>query len=423
MFLGFAAAVLRVRAVDAPVLQQVLVSPMEGFVESVEERPTGGRLLVRPLTIERLGAAPPPTRVRVTARSLDGIRSGDWIRATVRLLPPPEPARPGGYDFARDSFFRGIGAVGSVSGRLSRIEPKSSPGPWLTLSAVVDRARNDLTGRIAGAIGGQPGAVAAALVTGKRGLIEEPTNDALRAAGIYHIVSISGLHMVLAAGVFFSFTRALLALSPALALGWPLKKIAACVGMAGATAYNFFSGSEIATERSLIMILVMQGAILFDRPALSLRNLAISALIVLTLHPEALLGPSFQMSYAAVAALIAMAEWFRARRDPGEEGWVARAWRWVVATMVGLLLTTLVAGLATGPFGAYHFQTLQPYGLLGNAVTLPLVSLVVMPFGVLGVVALPFGLDRPIWAVMGYAVGAVLSLAGWVAGIRARRRS
>ena len=125
-------------------------------------------------------------------------------------------------------------------------------------------------------------AVAAALVTGKRGLIDEPTNDSLRAAGIYHVVSISGLHMMLAAGVFFWLTRAALALSPTLAVRWPLKKVAAVAGMAGATIYCVFSGADVAAERSLIMILVMQGAILFDRPALSMRNLAISALVVLT---------------------------------------------------------------------------------------------------------------------------------------------
>jgi competence protein ComEC len=174
----------------------------------------------------------------------------------LRLLPPPEAARPGGYDFARDAYFKGIGAVGSVSGRLARIEPPPSPpGFSLRLAAAVDRARNVLTAEIARTIGGSAGAVSAALITGKRGLIDEHTNDILRAAGIYHIVSISGLHMVLAAGVFFWLTRALLALSPHLAQTWPIKKLAALAGMAGATGYCIFSGSDVATERSLIMIL------------------------------------------------------------------------------------------------------------------------------------------------------------------------
>lgn len=417
VLLGFASAVVRVESVAAPVLARMTIAKFEGVVESVEERASGGRLVVRLTALDKVAPESRPRRIRVSARSLDGIRPGDAVAGTARLLPPPEAARPGGYDFARDAYFRGIGAVGSVSGRLRRIEA----GPLdlgLRVMATIDRARNVLTGRIADSIGGQAGAVAAALITGKRALIDEPTNDALRAAGIYHIVSISGLHMVLAAGAFFWITRALFALSPGLALNWPIKKIAALAGMAGAVAYNVFSGSDVATERSLLMILVMQGAILVDRPALSLRNLAISALVVLTREPETLLGPSLQMSYAAVAGLIAMAEWQRRRRRAAEPGDpIRRAAIWVGAALFGTVATTLVASLATGPFSTFHFQNLQPYGIIGNAATLPLVSFVVMPCAVAGVAAFPFGLDRPIWIVMGWGVAAVLRLAQWVTAL------
>lgn len=262
---GFAAVVIRVESVAAPVLPRLTIAKFEGIVESVDERASGGRLVLRLTSLDKVAPESRPRRIRVSTRFLDGIRPGDAVAGTARLLPPPEAARPGGYDFARDAYFRGIGAVGSVSGRLRRTEPRIADLD-LRVSAAIDRARNTLTARIADSIGGQAGAVAAALITGKRALIDEPTNDALRAAGIYHIVSISGLHMVLAAGAFFWITRALLALSPGLALGWPIKKIAALAGMAGAVAYNVFSGSDVATERSLLMILVMQGAILIDRP-------------------------------------------------------------------------------------------------------------------------------------------------------------
>jgi competence protein ComEC len=166
------------------------------------------------------------------------------------------------------------------------------------------------------------------------------------------------------------------------------------------------------------MILVMQGAILIDRPALSMRNLAISALIVLTREPETLLGPSLQMSYAAVAGLIALAEWSR-RRSGGGEGTdsIGRAIAWAGAILVATLATTLVATFATAPFSTFHFQNLQPYGLLGNAATLPLVSFVVMPCAVLGTVAYPFGLDGPVWWIMGLGVQAVLKLSEWVASL------
>jgi competence protein ComEC len=416
LFAGFTAAVIRHRSVDSPSLARVVITPMTGFIEAVEERGQGARLTLRVTGMDRLVETERPHRVRVAVRSARGLAAGQHIAATARLLPPPQPAWPGGYDFARDAYFRGIGAVGSLVGAIAQPPPTVAPDWRLRVAARVDAARNALTQRIAQAIGGPAGAVAAALVTGKRGLIDEPTNDVLRAAGIYHIVSISGLHMVLAAGTFFWLARALLALSPAVALLWPVKRIAAGAAMVGACAYCLFSGSEVATERSLVMTLVMFGAVLFDRPALSMRNLAIAALIVLAREPETLIGPSFQMSFAAVAALIAVAPWLHPRVGDGAPTFVSRTAGWIARSVVGLLAMTVVASLATAPFAAYHFQTLNPFGLVGNALALPLVSLAVMPAALLGVVAYPFGLDRPIWQLMGFAVAQVLDVSGWVSG-------
>ena len=416
-FLGFAAATLRVQRVASPILSRTMIAPLTGTIEGLDEREEGARLIVR---VESFGALEPstrPTRVRVSYRQVTILKPGDRISATARLLPPPEAARPGGYDFARDAYFRGHGAVGSLVGRIA-VQPPLDTAPWqMRLAAAVDAARNALTRRITDANGGQPGAVAAALVTGKRGLISPETNDILRAAGIYHVVSISGLHMVLAAGVVFWLVRAVLALVPFLALHWPIKKIAAACAMIGVTAYCVFSGWDIAAERALVMTLVMLGAILVDRPALSMRNLALAALIALAREPEGLLGPSFQMSFGAVAGLIACAPLFdgsRYRRDGA--GRLARAVGWLLAAIVGTLATTLVAQCATAPFATYHFQTVQPFGIVGNALTLPLVSLAVMPAAVLGILAYPFALDQPVWWVMGLAVRGMLTISSWIAG-------
>ncbi|MXQ10942.1 hypothetical protein GR328_05655 [Microvirga makkahensis] len=221
--------------------------------------------------------------------------------------------------------------------------------------------------------------------------------------------------MVLAAGTFFWLVRALLALSPSLALLWPVKKIAAIAAMIGATAYCIFSGSDVATERSLVMTLVMFGAVLADRPALSIRNLSIAALVVLAREPEALLGPSFQMSFGAVAAMIALVPLMQWRSsETASASLIGKAFAWAARAVCGVVATTLVASLATAPFAAYHFQSLNPYGLVGNALALPLVSLVVMPAAVLGVLSYPFGLDGPVWKLMGFAVAHVLGVSAWV---------
>ncbi|TVR10586.1 MAG: ComEC family competence protein [Salinarimonadaceae bacterium] len=421
IFAGFAAGTARFAAVDAPVLERILIAEVHGRVETIEERARDARVVLRVISIEGLAPEWTPSRVRVTMRDASPFGPGDHVIARARLTPPPEAAWPGGFDFAKGAYFAGIGAVGSTLGSARLASGPEPPGLGARFSAAVETGRTAAARRISSVIGGQPGAVAAALVTGKRGMIAEETNEALRAAGIYHIVSISGLHMVLAAGTIFWLVRAGLALSPALALRWPIKKIAAVAALCGALAYCVFSGAQVATVRALIMTGVMLGAILFDRPALSMRNLAVAAVIVLALWPETLLGPSFQMSFGAVAGLIAGAEWMRRRgRTPAPPtGLAGRAGRFVVAGFAGIATTTIIASLATGPYAAYHFQIANPYGLVGNGLALPIVSLVVMPAGVIGMLGFAFGLDRFAWEAMGFAVALVIEAARFVESFEA----
>ncbi|MXQ10953.1 DUF4131 domain-containing protein [Microvirga makkahensis] len=188
VFAGFAAGIIRTRTVAAPVLTRIVIAPVTGFIESVEEREQGRRILLRVASLQGIGEAARPRLVRVSVRKGEALSAGEFVAGTVRLLPPPEPAWPGGYDFARDAYYKGIGAVGSFTGTVRRIEPAAPPDWRLWLAARVDEARNALTRRIAASIGGAAGGVGAALVTGKRGLIGEATSDVLRAAGIYHIV-------------------------------------------------------------------------------------------------------------------------------------------------------------------------------------------------------------------------------------------
>lgn len=433
-FAGFASASLRTARVAAPVLQAPAAGLLQGFVETIDPRLGSARLLVRVTALSDMPEAARPIRVRVVVQGRPGVQPGEHVAAQARLLPPPEASRPGGYAFNREAYFQQIGAIGSLSGAIS-LAPPPAPIPWDVWGiAAVDRARNALTERIIAVIGGAPGAVAASLVTGKRGMIPDAVNDDLRGAGIYHVVSISGLHMVLAAGMAFWIVRALLALLLRLALSHDIRKVAALCAMVAGVAYNVFAGSEIATQRSLIMTMILFGAMLVSRSAISMRNLAIAALIVMALEPESVPGPSFQMSFAAVAALIALYE--RTGSDPGQaetgllailgrpgDGapasampWPLRLARWCAGAATGAVLTTLAAEAATGPFSLYHFQRISPYGLIGNALTLPLVSFIVMPMALLGAAAWPFGLDAPAWMAMGVGTDWMLKLSALVAG-------
>lgn len=425
LFLGFSVATLRTRWVDEPVVAHTAVVPLTGFVRSVEDRPQGPRAVIDVETIGNLAAHERPGRVRLTFRPGNAVEPGTRIAVTARLVPPPEPARPGGYDFARDAFFSGVGGVGSVNSRVEVLSPRASPfASSAGLAAWIDGHRNALTRRIIDAGGGQAraqeAAFVAALVTGKRGMLSDETNEALRAAGIYHVVSIGGFHMTLVAGTIFFLVRALLALSPGMTLRMPVRKAAAVAGIVGASLYCVFSGAGIDTLRALVVTLIVMGAILANRPALSMRNLALAAFVCLTFQPETLLGPSFQMSFAGVAALIALFErWsdgagahdmlplregggLSLRGDGASHGWFHRLV--IVSTA-----TTVVAMLATGPFSTYHFQTFNPWGLVGNAFGLPLVELLVMPLAFMGVMTYPLGLDGVFWHLAGLAAVPVLA--------------
>lgn len=397
---------------EAPKLERGLRAEVVGRVVRVEPRQQGRRRVT--LAVERFGALEDevlPARARVTLGKAPTFTAGDRISLTAYWRPPDGPVRPGGYDFARVAFYQGLGATAFAPTGVTAHGP-ADDGALGRASSALERLRERLTERITTAVGGPEGTVAAALVTGVQGPIPQQTEDELRAAGLSHILSISGLHMALIAGTLFWLSRAAMALSPALALRYPVKQISAAAALAGATFYLALSGAEVATQRSYIMIAIAFAAILVGRPALSLRNFAIAALIVMAWTPEAMLGPSFQMSFAAVAALLA---WFEARSarppTPQPESRTGRALRWIFAAATIAVVTTLIAGLATAPFAAYHFQRLTPYSLAGNALASPLLSLIVMPSVVGGLAFAPLGLDGPWWSFMGLGLKGVLEIA------------
>ncbi len=263
------------------------------------------------------------------------------------------------------------------------------------------------------------GEIAAALVVGVRAGIPEDVNEALRRAGIYHIISISGLHMALVAGTIMGLLRAGFALFPDFASRRPVKKYAAALAIGGLAGYLFISGAEVAAQRSFIMLAVMLTAVLFDRAALTLRNLAIAAIVVIALSPHEVVGPSFQMSFAATAALVgAYAAWSDWRADhpgqpPANRSLAGRAVHYTLLAAAGLAVTSIVAGGATAIYAAWHFQQMPSLGLFTNLTAMPIVSAVVMPFAVLGALAMPFGLDGPFFQVMGLGLSATIAIAKW----------
>ncbi|NIK46116.1 competence protein ComEC [Variibacter gotjawalensis] len=415
---GFLTATLRTLRAEHPVLARPLFgASLSGWIETREERERTDRIIIALASFEPgRGSDAKLERVRISVRKGTAPPPGSFVSLKARLSPPLAPLRPGGYDFARDLYFQKIGATGFALGKIERLEAKDAAPFRVRFLSGVAGLRAVIDTRIRSALPGDAGAIASALITGSRDAISAPVNDAMYVSSLAHVLSISGYHMAVVAGVVFFVVRALLALSATIALGFPIKKWAAGLALIAATGYLVLSGAEIATQRAYLMTAVVLLGIMVDRAALTLRTLAIAALAVLVIAPEAVVHPSFQMSFAATLALIASYErgmpWATAAADTSIG---ARIALWGGREIASLFLASVVAGAATTLFAAYHFNRLAPYGTFANLLAMPVVSVIVMPAGLLALIAAPFGLDDWLWRLMGQGIEWMMYVAQWVA--------
>lgn len=412
---GFALAVVRAQTNDVVVLPaETRMLTITGRVARLEPAERGRTRVWLDVETTRPALRRTPTRIRISVgRNSAPFSPGDWIDVRATLKPLPAPVAPGSYDFGRKLWFEGIGAVGFAIAPAVKIDaPRADTFGERVASAIQD-VRRAASARILAATSERTGPIAAAFLTGERGLISDEDNEAMRDSSLAHLLSISGLHMALAGFGFFMALRLIFAMIPAIVLNYPVKKWAAVAAIVASFGYLLLSGASVPTQRAFVMIAVALAAILFDRSALNMRSVAVAAMIVLALTPEAWIDPSFQMSFAAVVALIAAYEWWNARRIPdvGPKSVVRKAWGMVVAAAA----TSFIAGLATAPFAAFHFNRFSDYGVAANVMVMPVISFVVMPAGVLALVLMPLGLEAIPLAVMDAGLDVMLRVAHWVA--------
>lgn len=414
---GALAGKVRCDRVAAPVMPAERgVRVVDGFVvDVVSPGAAGPRLLIAPVSVSRLAPEVTPTRIRVSLpEGTEAPPPGSQLRLRAMLSAPPPPAAPGSHDFARDAWFNGIGGVGFTVGEIE--ETTLDPPPWrLRLAMAINAMRWSLASRIVERLGPDSGGIAAAMVTGHEAWITADQTEAMRASGLAHILSISGLHMAIVGGFVFAAVRLLVAAWPWAALRFPGKKIAAIAGLAAVGAYLVVSGAPPPAVRAAITAGVAFLAILADRQAVTLHGLALAALIILIAQPEQAGAAGFQMSFAATAALVALAEaWPRQPREISVP-WPIRFTQGAMAWLAISVGASFVAGLATGPFSMQHFNRVAIWGLPANLVVSPLSSFVIMPFLAVGAALEPLGLGGPFLAVAGWGIDAMTAVARWFA--------
>lgn len=411
--LGFGAAQLRTHMVYTPILSHKMdFTIVEGRIAAVEELEKGVRLTLSEVVMEELDAEDTPRKVRLKLWKGDGLKIGQRVSGLASLNPPSSPVIPKGFDFQRYMYFRGIGAVGFMYKPPEILQDVSGLG----FSGVVETVRQRIGGRIEGVLNAPQSGLARALMIGQRTSIDEDDMESIRAAGLAHMLAISGLHVGLFSGVVFFALRFGMALFPPFALRHPVKKYAAVVAMMAALFYMLIAGATIPTQRAMISVAVVFTAVLLDRSPISLRVVAFAALCVLLVFPESLMSASFQMSFAAVTGLIAFYDWTR----PLWSRWARQAGmlRKGALYFVGVSSTTITATLTTAPVTLFHFQALPSYGLIANVVCVPLLAFMVMPLAILALILMPFGLEGFAFALMEPGLSVILNLAHFVADLK-----
>lgn len=406
---GLARAGWREQAVAGPRLMQDMTVTLDARVLDV----TTKYVLLSPLAANR--PLPPFASVRLTLpKTAVPLEPGMRLRVRARLMPPQPAVSPAGYDFARYAWFKQIGATGRILGPVTVLgqEPPDTITSWF------DRTRERAAQRFQQQIPGEAGKVAAALIVGERNSLSDETTQAMRTSGLAHLLSVSGFHLVMVAGAVFAGTRHMLALSPWLALHWPLKQIAAVAAICAAIAYTLLTGAAYPSLRAMVAIIIAMIGVLAGRSPISLRLVAVVGFLLLIYRPEALLDVSFQLSFMGVAALVAFFDSKQVRLwlAPNEQdGWIRRGLRASFSTLVA----TFVAEVALAPIAIAHFNQLGIYGLLANVIGVPVTGLILMPLGFLSLVLQPIGLDQIINPLFGFALDKFIAFSLWIAHLPA----
>ena len=413
---GFTGACLRTQIAAAPITPAKLgVVPLEGWVVDVANpSETGERLLIAPVWVARLSWAQTPKRIRLVVPPGSVLGPGQAIRVTALLDPPPGPAAPGAYDFARDAYFDGLGGVGKAMTAPQVVS--LAPPPWrLQLGMAVNAMRWSLAQHLASDLraimgdkdGGATG-LAVTVATSHEDWLDGQSRDDLRYSGLAHMLAIAGLHTAAVSGFVFFALRFGIAAWPWLALRVNGKKLAALGGLIAVAIYLTLSGAHPPARRAAITASVAFLAILLDRRAISLHSLSIAALLVLLMEPEVVISPGFEMSFCATASLVALAElWPRHQRAAGLP-WPLMALQTARDWTLAMIMVSFVAGMATGPFSIQHFNRVANYGVFANLSADLIASLVLMPSLAISVLLQSLGLGHTV-------VTPSLFVAGWAA--------
>ncbi len=418
LFAGFSCAAWHTAKLATPQLTRELQAKVTGKVIAIERRQEGVRLALAVQHIagrdrDYLAQTNWPKQLRIGFRHMPEFLPplGSTIILPANLMPPSPPVVVGGFDFRRQAFFDGWGAVGFSYGGLRVIADPPAETGW---NLWFEQQRQDIENNIYQHLQGSNAAIATALLTGEQSGIDMATIQVWRVSGLQHLLSISGLHIALVAGLIFFILRGGLALWPWAALHWPIKKIAACLALLAITFYTLLVGAPVPTQRALLMMGLVLLAIMLDRQVISLRTVFLAALFILIISPYSLLSVSFQLSFAAVLGMVAGYEFMQQKQVGLITSQYRPWWQAPFYYAAAVAVTSLLASVATMPLIIAHFQQISLYGIFANMVAVPLTSFVVMPMGIISYLLIPLDMAHVPLHIMGMALSGLTTLAEYI---------
>ncbi len=413
VLMGLGRSAWHTSAIKAPILPEYeRTYTVEGWIKDIEKSGGRNRWVISVKEIDQVDPQSRPKNIRVRINS-DGFAAGDFVQVKARLSAPPGPVMPGGYNSARAAYYKQIGAYGYAIAKPLDIPPYGL-SRMQQFERLITKYRFGLADRIMTNAPERVAGLQVALLTGIRIYIPESQTEALRMCGLAHVLAISGLHMGLVTGsLYYVFTLLLACIVP-VSRHFDVRKIAAIIGIISATAYLMLSGASVATQRAYIMAVIVFMAVILNRKAFSLRSVALAAVVTLALRPEALVSAGFQMSFAAVTALVVVYRYWDDHRQTNYPMGLLSKFAYGFSS---LTVTSLVAGAATGFFAAFHFKRIASFGLLGNILAMPIFTFWVMPMGLIVYFSMIFGWEAMPLKFMGWGLEAILWIAGYVANL------
>lgn len=406
--LGIFLAQIRVLSVQTNFIAKEGLYRVSGIVKDIEADEKAHRVLLENVRLEEEMKAS-IQRVRIRSYHAKELQIDDEVSVLASLKAPSGPTWPGGFDFRRYAYFRNLSAVGySVSDFDILSRGGNSAGHVAKIRHQINKILDQIENYSSRGI-------AKALLTGDRSAVPEDVLEDIRDAGLAHLLSISGLHVGLVAGFIFFVIRGGLALFPGIALKYPIKKIAAVIGLLSAFSYALLVGMPVPTQRAVLMTGLVFIAIIVDRSPISFRLVSFAALLIMLFKPEAVVEVSFQLSFAAVICLIAFYEWFY--KNLSHKFYGRNSFEKLGLYFLGVVITTVIASLATAPLTLYHFQHFAVYGVVSNVIAVPLMSFIIMPGLIITLLLMPFGAEGWLLSILDICIRQIIDVAHYTANL------